>query len=591
MKRILVIEDTQSVREEIITILGFEGFKTLEADNGLTGIQLARKYLPDLIICDVMMPGLDGYGVLTELRKDSTTALIPFIFLTAKASREDIRQGMNIGADDYLTKPFTAEELITAIKTRLERQTTVAKHYTGEIKIAEQQLSHFMDWTKQQLNQATYYHSLTGLPNQLLLYERLAQIIQTNRSGRLIGVLVINLDRFKNINYALGRDTGDLLLKMIAERLKSSLKESDMVFHLQGDEFAILLPDLAYKQVAVAAALKLLQTIKQPISLQGYQLHITASIGISLYPTHSEDVKTLITCAETAMDYAKEQGRNTYQFYDAATKTRIFDNLTLENNLYQALKRNELVLYYQPWVDLRTGQVGGVEALIRWQHPDLGVIPPDKFILIAEETGLIVPLGEWVLRKACTQNKAWQKSGFMPLCVAVNFSGRNLQQQNLVQMIHEELGEIGLEPRYLELELTESVLVKSIETNSTILNELKALGIGIAIDDFGTGYSSLTYLKSLPVNALKIDQSFVRNITTNSNDAAIAMAIIRMAHSLGLQVIAEGVETKEQVDFLHSQGCDGIQGYFFSKPLSTEEFTQFLQEQRRLIITTTFRVE
>lgn len=591
MKRILVIEDTPSVREEIVTILNFEGFETLEAENGLIGIQLARKHLPDLIICDIMMPKLDGYKVLAELRKDSATALIPFIFLTAKVSKEDIRQGMNIGADDYLTKPFTAEELITAIKTRLERQMTMARYYTGEIKLAEQQFNHFMDWTKQQLDQATYYNSLTGLPNQLLLYEQLAKMIQINRSGRLIGVLVINVDRFKNINYALGRDTGDLLLKMIAERLKEAMKGNDLLFHLQGDEFAILLPDLAYKQVAVAVALKLLQTVKQPIMLQGQELHITASIGISLYPTHSEDVKTLLTFAETAMDYAKEQGRNTYQFYEATTKTRIFDNLILENNLYQALQHNELVLYYQPWVDLKTGQIGGMEALVRWQHPDLGIIPPDKFIPLAEETGLIVPIGEWVVQRVCAQNKAWQKAGFMPLCVAVNFSGRKLQQHNLVPLIGETLEKTGLDPHYLELEFTESDLVKNIEANLPILNGLKALGIGIGIDDFGTGYSSLNYLKRLPVNTLKIDQSFVRDITANSNDAAIAMAIIRMAHSLGLQVIAEGVETKEQVDFLHSQGCDGIQGYFFSKPLSTEEFTQLLQEQRRLIITTTFRVE
>lgn len=584
MKKILVIEDTESIRNEIIEILNFEGFKTLGAENGQVGIQLARQHLPDLIICDVMMPGLNGYDVLAKLRQDSNTALIPFIFLTAKASKEDMRQGMNIGADDYLTKPFTADELLATVKARMERQTTVTQHYTSEIARVERQLTHFIDWSERQLNQLTYYNNLTGLPNQLLLQEQLNQAIQENRSGRLIAVLILHLDRFRNITYALGQEGGDFLLKTVAEELIGCVPQGDRVFHLGEDKFAILLPDLAQGQDATLVAQKLLQGIKTPVVYQGHVLHITASIGISLYPTDSANGKTLVVNADVAMQYAKEQGRNNYQFYSPVMTTSALDNLTLESKLNHALERGEFMLYYQPQVDLKTGQIVGVEALVRWQHPELGLVSPVKFIPLAEETGLIVSLGEWVIRAACVQNKSWQDAGFPPFCVAVNVSGRELQQTNLAETVTRILEDTRLEPRYLELELTESVVMKNVVATVAKLYDLTRTGITISLDDFGTGYSSLAYLRNLPIHKLKIDQSFVRNLTIDPNDEAIVTAIITMANSLGIKVVAEGVETENQVLFLHTQDCDGIQGYYFSKPVPAEGIIKLLQEKRRLVV-------
>ncbi len=394
--------------------------------------------------------------------------------------------------------------------------------------------------------------------------------------------MLIDLDRFKVINDTLGHAIGDRLLQEVAQRLTGCLREGDTVARLGGDEFMLLLPGVEHTKSTIKIVQKILETFKSPFYFNDHELHITTSIGIALYPDDGEDAQTLLKNADTALHRAKEQGRNNYQFYTSTMNATALERLSLEGKLRHALEREEFVVYYQPQVSLSTGQIVGMEALVRWRHPDLGLIPPMKFIPLAEETGLIIPLGFWVLRTACAQNKAWQKAGYPPLRVAVNLSTRLFKQQTFIQVVAQTLHETGLDPDYLELELTEGIIMENIETTITTLKELKKMGVHISVDDFGTGYSSLAYLKRFPIDTLKIDRSFVLDITTDPDDAMIAMLIINVAHHLKLRVIAEGVETKEQLAFLRSHGCDEIQGYLFSRPLPAEEFVRLLQERRTL---------
>lgn len=433
---------------------------------------------------------------------------------------------------------------------------------------------HFQERLHQQAN----YDALTGLPNRMLLQDRLAQALTRVRwRQRLVGLLFLDLDRFKIINDTLGHDVGDRVLEMTAERLKQCVREGDTVARLGGDELAIVLDDLAQAEDITPVANKVLSAIAQPYEIDGRELFINASIGISLHPGDANDIKTLIKNADIAMYRAKEQGGNNFQFYSEQLANQSADRLMLEGNLRRALERNEFLLHYQPQVDLRTGEVIGIEALLRWRHPEMGLIAPMNFIPLAEETGLIVPLSAWVLREACGQNKSLQNSGYPPMRIAVNLSARNFLQSDLADVIAAILTETGLEPGYLSLELTESILVQQTEKTVATMRQLQSLGAHIVIDDFGIGYSSLSYLKRLPIDALKIDQSFVRDITTDPNDAAIVTAITTMAHSLDLKVIAEGVESQPQLSFLRTHHCDAMQGFYFSKPVPAELLEKVLR--------------
>lgn len=429
-----------------------------------------------------------------------------------------------------------------------------------------------------------YYDALTGLPNRTLFYDRLAlAITQAHRRHQKLAVMFLDLDRFKTINDTLGHTVGDLLLQNTAERLKSYLREEDTLARLGGNRFMLLLPGITQVEDVTKIAQKLLGAFKHPFHIGDHELYVTASIGIVLYPNDGEDVQTLMKNADTTLYRAKEQGRNTYQFYTPSINAAAFERLRLENNLRRALEREEFVIYYQPQVSLKTGEIVGAEALVRWQHSDLGMIPPMQFIPLAEETGLIVPLGLWVLRTACAQNKAWQNSGFPSLCMAVNISARLFKQPDLVETITRILQETQLDPNYLELELTEGTIMENAEVAIKTLYKLKEMGVHLSVDDFGTGYSSLSYLKRFPIDTLKIDRSFVLNITTDPDDAVISMLIINMARNLKLKVVAEGVETKEQLEFLRSHHCDLFQGYLFSRPVPAETFIKLLQERRRLL--------
>jgi diguanylate cyclase (GGDEF)-like protein len=572
MKKILVIEDEEFVRENLLELLDTEGFEVIGAENGRIGLDLAKAMEPDLILCDVMMPDLDGYGVLSKLRQEPAMASIPFIFLTAKAAKTDFRQGMELGADDYLTKPFTRAELLGAIASRLKKQEAVQNRYSIELQQA-----------KEQLNYLIHHDSLTNLPNQMSLREAFVQVKPTDTSKeKLVTLLSVGLDRFNQITDNLGHGVGDLLIKAVAERLTACVGPQDVVARLNSDRFAIILATTEHKKEAGNVAETILERLSQTFTLAGQEIFITASIGIALYPRDGTEIEDLLNHANTAMTKASQQGGDQYQFYSAAFNVGSSDRLSLQSELRHALEREELQVYYQPQVSLQTGEIIGTEALVRWLHPERGLVSPAKFIPIAEETGLIIPIGEWVLQTACKQTKLWQNSGFASLQVSVNLSSRQFSQIDLRKQLVQILMETGLDPKYIEVELTESMLVQNTEVAIRRLNALKSLGVKIAIDDFGTGYSSLSYLQQFPFDILKIDRCFIQDITNNPHNAAITKAIIEMAKSLNLKLIAEGVETPEELSFICRQDCDAMQGYLFSRPLPTPEFSQLLKARKRL---------
>jgi len=434
------------------------------------------------------------------------------------------------------------------------------------------------------LHQATH-DSLTGLPNRLLFHDILTRsMIHTLRIEKLLVVMFLDLDDFKNINDTLGHGFGDFVLKEVALRLKAQLRNDDVVARQGGDEFTILLQDISDVGDISQIAEKILAAVSEPIMKEGHEMHMTASLGITVFPFDDTDIEHLLRNADTAMYRAKESGKNNFQFYTAAMNASIRERMEIENGLRHALERNELLLHYQPQVDIESGRIIAVEALIRWMHPEKGLIPPDKFIHIAEESGLIVSIGEWVLRTACKQNQAWQDAGLTHIRMAVNLSARQFRVPHLVDVVVKAMEDAGLalHSDNLELELTESMIMNDVEGAIETLSSLHEMGIRLSIDDFGTGYSSLSYLKRFSINTLKIDQSFIRDITVDSDDAAIAAIIIMLGHNLKMRVIAEGVETAGQLEILREMKCDEIQGYYFSRPLPANELEKLLRDERRL---------
>lgn len=429
--------------------------------------------------------------------------------------------------------------------------------------------------TEAKLAHLAHHDPLTSLPNRLLFNARLEHALnRAHRDSSYVAVLFLDLDRFKNINDSMGHPYGDKLLQAVSSRLAMGMRDEDTVARLGGDEFIIFVEDLADPQAASQVAINTLEQFASPFYIENDNVYVNVSIGISLYPENGEDVETLVKNADAAMYRAKEQGRNNYQFYSAELTTQAFERLSLETSLRHALERNEFILHYQPQVCLETGLIKGTEALVRWQHPEMGLVMPDKFIPIAEDTGLIVPIGEWVLRTACAQNKAWQDAGHPRIKIAVNLSARQLLSPELVDNIEDILQETGLEPGSLELEFTESTAMQNLEDSIKTLQALNARGIDLAIDDFGTGYSSLSYLRRFPIKKLKIDRSFVRDICVDKDDAKMIASIITLGQSLNLQIVAEGVETDDQLKFLVLHHCDQVQGNFVSPPVAAGEFTQ-----------------
>jgi len=566
---ILIVDDELISRYTVEALLASEGYQLVFAENGKEALEKARELIPDLMLLDVMMPDMDGFEVCQHLRNDQRLAELPIVIVTALDDRESRLRGLEVGADDFMSKPFDRAELRARIRTitRLNRYRRLVE-------------------TQEELFRLANYDPLTGLPNRNQLTERLRQILErANRIHQEIAILALDLDGFQIINDSFGHEVGDKMLCEVALRLTKTVSTSGaIVGRLTGDEFIIITEGMVniVKDVSYLAQ-RLLNDVSLPIIFDSHEIVLTANIGISVYPNDGEEASVLLKNANTALARTKVASKNTYQFFTVKMNEVALKRLILENQLRKVFTNNELRLYYQPQVELSSGQFIGMEALVRWQHPELGLLSPNNFIQVAEEMGLIVPLGEWVLRTACQQNKAWQQAGLPYLRVSVNVSSRQFQSPDLLQTVQKALADSELNPNYLELELTESVLMSQDTNNKednifATLTELQTMGIQIAIDDFGTGYSSLSYLKRFPVNTLKIDRSFVKDICFDEDDAAITNTIIVMAHSLRLSVVAEGVETLGQMAFLQDQKCETIQGFLFSHPLSVEEMTQTLQQ-------------
>ena len=422
------------------------------------------------------------------------------------------------------------------------------------------------------------YDPVTGLPNRNLLHDRVSQAINfARRYDRSVALLFVDLDDFKVVNDSLGHNVGDMLLRQLGERFLSCVREVDSVARIGGDEFVVVLTGVAHKSDVSAIAQKVLDALSRPFMLEGREVFISASVGIASFPRDGQDETTLLKNADSAMYHAKERGKGNYQFYAAEMNETALERLSLVNDLHRALERDEFFLCYQPQVNIRSGAITGIEALIRWRHPRKGVISPMTFIPIAEETRLIMPIGQWVLRTACRQAMEWHKQGF-ELTLAVNLSAMQVEEHNLVELVEETLSETGMDPKYLELELTENILIERPDIIYNVFQQLRERGVRLAIDDFGTGYSSLSYLSKLPIDKLKIDRSFVSDLARSADDRSIVEAIISMAHSLRLKAIAEGVETEEQREILRRLNCDELQGYIFSPPLTRDDLSARLRE-------------
>jgi diguanylate cyclase (GGDEF)-like protein len=770
MQTILVIEDESIIRENLLRLLKAEHFRAIGAEDGRVGLQLAQTQPPDLILCDILMPQMDGYEVLKHLQQNPATAPIPFLFLTAKANKDDFRAGMDLGADDYLTKPFTSAQVLKAIATRLNKQfmtvqpctierqeieiqlqqqlererlmgtitqrirqslnleeilsATAAevrqflqadrvlvyrfrpdwsgtitvessnpdctslqglvveddcfgkryawlyqqgrvqatsdiysaglapchvdflaalqvkanlvvpilqgsnlwglliahhcvapriwqsweidllKQLSGQVAIAVQQSELYQQSQNElserkraeaQLLRQAFHDALTGLPNRALFLDQLKQAIRSSKqqSESTFALLFLDFDRFKVVNDSLGHEIGDQFLKQQAHILKSCIRPSDTVARLGGDEFIILLNGVQELSQATTVAERIQQAFRVPCQLGGCKISTSVSIGIVLSNPEYEQPEDLIRDADAAMYQAKAQGKARYEVFTPGIRLAALRQLHLEADLRRAVEQQEFQLHYQPIVSLSTGRLTGFEALVRWQHPQKGLISPAEFIPIAEETGLIVSLGHWVLWEACTQLKQWQEQlelpqylgatagSASPLTVSVNLSAKQFAQPNLVEQIHRVLSETGLDASSLRVEITESVIMENIDLVAEKLLPLRSLGIEFYIDDFGTGYSSLSYLQRLPVDALKIDRSFISRLGTSEENLEIVRTIVSLAQNLKMNIIAEGIETAEQLAELRALNCGGGQGqgYFFSKPLDTQAATALIAQK------------
>ena len=624
---ILIVDDKEAnvlLLERMLRGAGYTSIASTTAPHAV--YELYRKNRYDLILLDLQMPGMDGFRVMECLKEIELDGYLPVLVITAQP--EHRLRALQAGAKDFISKPFDLPEVLTRIHNMLEvrllhreskRHNLVLEQTVRELREAESglhtteaalskekaalddhvlqlrqanehlvvatieahTLAEEIEKAKVRMAHLAQHDALTDLPNRILLNDRLGQAIAlARRQGKQLAVMFLDLDRFKHINDSLGHAVGDHLLQSVAKRLTAGVRSSDTVCRQGGDEFVILLADIEHAGDAALSAQKILAALTVPHRIDQRELHVTVSIGISIYPQDGQDADTLIKSADTAMYHAKEGGRNNYQFFEPDMNVQAVERHSIEGGLRRALERQEFMLHYQPKINLESGTISGVEALVRWQHPQRGLILPEQFVWIAEDCGLIVPIGAWVLREACRQAQTWQDAGLPPIPVAVNISAVQFRHKDFLESLAGILKDTGLAPRYLELELTESVLMHDADFTTSVLKALKAMGVRLAIDDFGTGYSSLSYLTRFPIDSLKIDQSFLRDIThatADSDDAAIVAAVVSMGKSLHQRVIAEGVETREQLAFLQAQGCGEGQGFYFSRPVTAEELAELLR--------------
>jgi diguanylate cyclase (GGDEF)-like protein len=548
---VMVVDDDRSMLITMRTVLENDGYRIEEYENGTVALAACERGLPDLVLMDALMPGMDGFSACKALREMPGGEHLPILIVTALEDEKSIDRAFSAGANDFIAKPVN----FAVLRQRIARLLDASQ--------AEKHVRHL-----------AYHDTLTGLPNRRTFIERLHMMINEPRDeSDMIAVMFMDLDRFKMVNDTLGHDAGDLLLKAVTLRIQKLLRGSDLVARLGGDEFTILLDHVKSVEAIAKIANKICQRLAEPFMLMEQQIYVSTSIGISIYPNDNRDVNTLIKFADTAMFKAKEL-RNSFSFYESGMEKMVAKRMELETEMRKALENEEFTLHYQPQVDLASGKIVGAEALVRWQHPLKGMISPAEFIPLAEETGLIAPLGEWVLKRACQQLHEWLEKGHQPVVLAVNISSRQLDDRQFVMKVLATLKETGVPTELLELEITESAIMRNPEEVIPALEEMKRMGISLAIDDFGTGHSSLNYLRRFPVDTLKIDRSFVSDISKSVQDSVLINGIIALAKSLRLKVIAEGVETYEQKMYLQEQKCDWVQGYYLYKPMPADIFEQ-----------------
>ncbi len=562
--RILLIEDDGDdafLFREWLSEANHTGFQLTHVERLGCGLEMLKKGRAfDLILLDLSLPESPEGDVVAPVI--NVAGGIPIIVLTGLENDALGLDLVKMGVQDYLVKQKAdGKTLIRAIRYAIERQRMIQQLARAR------ELEHYL----------ASHDVLTGLPNRKLFYDRLKQsLTRARRHGHLVGILFLDLDGFKRINDTLGHSAGDKLLKEAARRLKEMLRESDTISRLGGDEFTIVLDNIHREQDVRHIAEKILKILSEPYAIGEHQLFVTGSIGVSMYPFDGTDVETLVKHADIAMYRAKSHGKNTCQFYNVTMDSQGMAQLELERDLRQAVDQQQFVLHYQPLFSLKKGKVSALEALVRWQHPKLGMIPPNKFIPVVEETGLIDRLGEWIIQTACKENRQLQVDGYYPLRVAVNLSAHQFRERNLHDKVFAALQTSGLDPEFLCLEITETNIMRDIEYTIDTLRAFKEQGIRIAIDDFGTGYSSLSYLKKLPADSLKIDRSFIDGVPSDQNDTSITSAIIGLAHNMSMGVVAEGVETAEQLSYLRTMSCDEMQGFHFSRPMAMENLRTIL---------------
>ncbi len=577
---ILVIDDTPANLVVIVRYLEAAAYRVVVAQDAEEGIQRADYVRPDLILMDVLMPGMNGFEACKKLKANEKTRNIPILFMTALSETNDKITAYKVGGVDYITKPFQSEELIARVNTHL---TLHAMQQLLETR--NRQLQKKMDQQHRYQNDLKHqasHDTLTGLPNRTLFNDRLSHAVsKAERNQSSLAVLFIDLDKFKLINDTLGHSVGDDLLRSMAKRLEDCVRKSDTLARLGGDEFVVLVENLQDETVLAQLIQRFAATLEQAFLLSGEEYTLSCSIGVCIYPQDGEDAETLLKHADIAMYHAKDAGRNTHCFFTSEMQALLQQRTSMEQSLHMALKHEEFVLLYQPQIDLATGQVCGVEALIRWHAPDGRILPPSLFIPIAEESRIILEIGEWVLEKVCQQIRSWRDDGLDVVPVAINLAAQQFLHHSLDQLVRHALEKYDIPGSDLELEVTETMSMREPEFAIEMMSKLKKIGVSLAIDDFGIGYSNLSYLKRFHVDKLKIDMSYVQGITSNSADRAIVEAIIHLAHALGLRAIAEGVETDGQCQILSDKGCDMSQGYYFRPPVSAPEITVLLRQKSR----------
>jgi diguanylate cyclase (GGDEF)-like protein len=551
--QVLVVDDDRSTRGALRYTLQRDGFHVEEAADGEQALKMLKRMRPDVILMDAMMPVMDGFTACARVQNLPNGSSIPVLMITALEDKSSVERAFAAGASDFIPKPIHFAVLSQRVRRIIEANR------------AEKRVRHL-----------AYNDPLTGLPNRSLFFDQLGRRIeQAQKTGEAVAVLFLDLDRFKNVNDSLGHDVGDRLLVAVAQRVRNSVRNADCVARLGGDEFTVVLADVVNAAAAATAAQNICRALANSFQIDGHDIFVTTSVGISMFPNDGADAGTLLKHADTAM-YRAKKTKAGFQFFEAAMEHSISERVRLENDLRRALQRDELEVYYQPQARFENNRIVGMEALVRWNHPTRGLVSPLEFIPLAEEAGLIEPIGEWVLRTACAQLQRWIQSGLPVIRVSVNLSVKQLLQPDFTLTVERALEDTGLRPHLLELEITESTLMEHAEDTLEALERLRSLGVRLAIDDFGTGYSSLAYLKRFPVDVVKVDRSFVRDVPHDADDAAIVKGIIALAHSLRLEVVAEGVETEAQLEFLRAQACDMLQGYYLSMPVPADQFARYL---------------